>query len=127
MTERKSLRASRQQPSIRPFGSFALCRLWRKLGHRWCRGPGEAIRLRFIVRLRSLRGQSGYLLRGDRGIILYTGYWYDEFIERYTSRYSFQDLTSKENQIQNGQKMIGWWERDCFVDGVRQFQLLRTS
>jgi len=62
-----------------------------------------------------------------KNIIMYTGDHYDDFIERYSLGYEYQDKTRRDHRIPNGKKMMLWWERHCVDRDGRRFRILRTA
>lgn len=62
-----------------------------------------------------------------KNIIIFSDNSYDDFIERYTSKFRLFDVTDKKFRIDVGRKTILWWERHCIDDNGRKFRVLRTS
>lgn len=60
-------------------------------------------------------------------IIMFTGWDYDTYIDRYLGNFDGNDETRRDHQIPNGGKMMLWWERHCVTRSGRKFKILRTS
>jgi hypothetical protein len=58
---------------------------------------------------------------------MYTGQYYDNFIEGYIRRFKGYDITGRNHNIPNGRKAILWWDRQCVDQDGREFRILRTS